>query len=213
MNRFYLLCRGLAGYLQDLYRIAKLDFSNSHSYTKFLTINRVRKEAGAKIFIEAGTYRGVTALRCSSVFDNVYTIELDHKLAATATQLLSKNKNVKVIHGDALLVIPELLESQNLNDVLLFLDGHYSSGETACGEIPEPAAEELRALTKYQTRIKAIIIDDVRSFGTEPGFPKKSDLLRSAEESFGGGFDIKLFLDQLIITRKKQRQPLMSAAH
>ncbi len=202
LSRLYLYCRGLAGFLKDLSLIARGKFSNPHSYTKFLTINRLRKKTGAKIFVEAGTFRGVTAARCASVFEKVYTIELDPKLAQAATRFLTNRKNVKVIQGDALEILPDLLANQDLDRVLLFLDGHYSSGETACGDMAEPAAEELQALVNYRDKINAIVIDDVRSFGTEADFPMKSDLLRSAEETFGDGFDITLFLDQLILTRK-----------
>lgn len=202
MNKLYLYCRGFAGYIQDLYRIAGMNFSNPHSFTKFLIINKLRKSTGATVLVEAGTYRGITTARCSSVFDKVYSIELDPTLAAAAKKFLSKKKNVNVIQGDALQVIPELLENENLNRVLLFLDGHFSGSETGHGHIPEPAAEELKTLSRYSEKIRAIVIDDVRSFGTEPQFPKKSELLQSAEQSFGCGFDINLFLDQLIITRK-----------
>src|SRR6266566_3352015 len=202
MNKLYLYCRGFAGYIQDLYRIARMNFSNPHSYTKFLVINKLRKSTGATVLIEAGTYRGITTTRCSSVFDKVYSIELDPTLAAAAKKYLSRKKNVNVIQGDALQVIPELLENENLNRVLLFLDGHFSGSETGRGHVPEPAAEELKTLSRHSERIRAIVIDDVRSFGTEPQFPKKSELLQSAEQSFGRAFDINLFLDQLIITRK-----------
>ena len=82
MNGLYLYSKGLAGYFQDLYRIARLNFSNPHSYTKFLLIDRVRKNTGATILIEAGTFRGITTARASSVFDQVYSIELDKTLAA-----------------------------------------------------------------------------------------------------------------------------------
>src|SRR5438477_5821033 len=128
MNKLYLYCRGFAGYIQDLYRIAGMNFSNPHSYTKFLVINKLRKSTGATVFIEAGTYRGVTTARCAAVFDKVYSIELDPTLAAAATKYLSRKRNVNVIQGDALQVIPELLENDGLSDVLLFLDGHFSGG-------------------------------------------------------------------------------------
>lgn len=179
-----------------------MKFSNPHSYTKFLVINSVRKNTGATVLIEAGTFRGITTARASSVFDRVYSIELDETLAAAATKKLRTKKNVKVIQGDALQVIPQLLEDERLRDVLLFLDGHFSGGETACGDLPEPAAEELHTLRNYKDKISAIVIDDLRSFGTEIGFPKKSELLRSAEDAFGSDFDITLFLDQLIISKK-----------
>jgi len=202
VNSLRAYVRGIAGYVQDLYLISRINFSNPHSYTKFLILNKVREQTGAKVLIEAGTFRGITTSRAAAVFDQVYSIELDPTLAAAAMRNLKHKTNVKIFEGDALQVIPELFEKEKLSDVLLFLDGHFSGGETACGDTPEPAPEELQRLKRYQKNIKAIVIDDLRSFGTESGFPKKSELLRSAEDSFGSGYDIRVFLDQVIITKR-----------
>ncbi len=203
MNKVNLYLKGLAGYILDIYRIVKLDLTNPHSYTKFQIINTIRKKTGSTVFIEVGTYLGVAAGRCSSVFDTVYTIELSSDLAKQASSYLADEGNVKVIEGDGLEVLPDLLQDEKINDVLVFLDGHFSGGVTACGAIPEPAVEELQILSKYRQKIRAIIIDDFRCFGTELGFPEKSVLLRTAEEHFGNNsFEITVQMDQLIISRK-----------
>jgi predicted O-methyltransferase YrrM len=50
-----------------------------------LQIDALRKRTGAKQFMEAGTYLGLTAERCGRVFERVYTIELDHELVRKAS--------------------------------------------------------------------------------------------------------------------------------
>lgn len=196
----YYTIRGLAGHVLDLYRIARFTFINPHNYTKFRLINSIRKKTNARVFVEAGTYLGITANRCASVFDSVYTIELDVDLARRSSKYLSKRENVTTIQGDALSVIPELLQRDNLSDTLIFLDGHFSGGVTSCGELPEPAVEELRVLSEYKDRIRAIIIDDFRSFGENEEFPSKSELLKAAEESFAE-YAISIQLDLVVIVQ------------
>lgn len=123
-----LAVRGFCGTFMDMFSLALLKPIHPHSYTKFKIINYVRKKTGARICIEVGTYKGITAYRLSKVFDFVYTIELDDKLARVAAQFLRKRKNVRVIQGDGIDLLPELLASEAVDRVLIFLDGHYSGG-------------------------------------------------------------------------------------
>ena len=96
-----------------------------------------------------------------------------------------------------------MLEKEKSGNILLFLDARFSGGLTACGDCPEPALEELKIIAKFRDRVKAVVIDDFRSFGVEPGFPSKSDLLRTSEECFLEDFEISIFLDMLLIERRK----------
>ncbi len=199
---FYADARGYLGFIQDVLRIWRFRFSNPHSYTKFKIINSMRKRTNAKILIESGTFLGRTASRCSSVFDHVYTIELDTQLAARAINVLAPKRNVTVIRGDATEVLPQLLQAADVDNVLVFLDGHFSGGITACGTNPEPAVDEMEQLSLHKEKIRAIIIDDFRCFGTEKDFPSKSDLLKSVERYFPADeFDTTVHLDNLIISR------------
>jgi len=194
---------GFAGYIIDYYRLYRLNFTNPHSYLKFKIIDRVRRQCGSNILIETGTFKGVTTLRCSKVFDRVYTIEIDKKLSDQAKAYLSHRDNVEMLQGDALDVLPNLLNSEDVYDCMFFLDGHYSGGETGKTYIPEPAIEELKIISNYEKKVKAIIIDDFRSFGNESEFPTKSELLQAVENMFPiDKFYTRVFMDQLIITKR-----------
>lgn len=206
VTRLYWFVRGGAGYLIDLYRIATLSFRNPHNMTKYLQIRAVMRRTASKIMIEAGTYRGITAARCASLFEHVYTIELDSMLFHRAAHALSHRPNVTVIHGDVLQELPKLMERDDVRASLVYLDGHFSGGITASGLRPEPAADALALLSKHRDKVCAIIIDDFRSFGVECGTPKKSEIMRTSEECFGSeGFDISVHLDQIIIARQRRR--------
>ncbi|NJN11920.1 MAG: hypothetical protein HC836_29320 [Richelia sp. RM2_1_2] len=189
------------GHLVDLYKIATFKFANApHSYTKFRAIKASQKATQSKVFIETGTYLGVTTRRCAPFFEKVYTIELDKELASKAASFLKPKKNIQVLQGDALDILPELLSQEIVNNCLIFLDGHFSGGVTACGSLPEPAIEELKIIAKYKNKINAVIIDDFRLFGTETGFPSKTNLFQFLEQNFQE-FHITVHLDQIILNR------------
>lgn len=199
---FFRYLRGIAGYVVDLYRLAVLRFANPHSYTKFLLIDKIRRKCHARVCIETGTFLGLTTSRCARVFDEVYTIEIDKALAAKARNFLSARPHVHVICGDALEELPRLFGQLQSSGILVFLDGHYCGKDTGSGTMPEPAIQEIEILANHADKIAAIIIDDFRNFGAEEGFPAKWELLRAVETQLGNKYDIQVFLDQLIITRR-----------
>ena len=203
MKRIMIDIKGWMGHILDLAGAIRFDLKNLHNYTKFRLIRSLKRKSKSKIFIEAGTYFGVTADRCSRVFDKVYTIELNQTLAAKAADFLRPRENVTVIKGDALKMLPQLLELEKTQDALIYLDGHACGPMTSSGDLPEPAVKELALLSSYKEKINAIVIDDFRNFGVEKDFPEKSDLLKSAEDNFPRDhFDIFVQWDQLIILKK-----------
>jgi hypothetical protein len=192
-------------HLGDLLGLLRFRLANPRPYSKFRMIRSIARQTGARMLIETGTFRGITAERCSKVFERVFTIELDKDLAAKAATFLQPRRNVEVIQGDGLVELPRLLERAEVNDALIFLDGHYSGGITAQSDLPEPAVEELRILASFKPKIRAILIDDFRCFGQLPGFPKKSELLQAYETHFADQFAATIHLDQMVIAPRYSR--------
>jgi hypothetical protein len=194
--------RGAAGTVADVFNIVRNRFENPHSYTKFLLIQALARRSGADTFIEAGTFRAVTAERCCRVFQRVFTIELDPQLAAAARLRLAPHTNCTLIENDAANVLTELLSRDDLDNIFVSLDAHFCGEGTATGDVPDPALEELESLAPYHRKIRALVIDDFRSFGTELGFPPKWCVVRAAEELFvPKGFKLSVILDQLVLER------------
>lgn len=192
---------GPAGYAVDLCRVGRFLFVNSHSYTKYLGIVRLQKQTGARIFVETGTYFGVMALRCSKVFDKVITIEIDRDLAEYAGRMLKRRDNVELVQGDAVACLQGLLERPDVDEVVVYLDAHYSGQGTGQGDEPEPAIRELEVLARFKSKIRAVVIDDFRDFGQD-GYPGKGDLVSVAERCFcAKGFTVGVRLDQLVVAR------------
>ena len=189
------------GHVVDLFRLAKFDIRNPHSLSKFRQIKAMSKRCNATTMIETGTFLGNTAMRCSRVFTHVYTIELDEELYKKSKAYLASRKNVESIQGDALKMLPTVLSRPKVSDALIFLDGHFSSGITAHGDLAEPACEEIEVMADFKDKINGFIVDDFRCFGIDTGFPKKSDLLKAVEDYFPN-FEIAIHFDQLLAWKK-----------
>jgi hypothetical protein len=205
MNRQGFTLATIGGHLLDLFRLARFDVRNPHSYSKVRQIRALASRTHSRVFIEAGTFLGNTAMRCSRDFERVITIELDANLFRQAKAYLLHRRNVRCLEGDALKLLPSILEEAEVGDALIFLDGHFSGGVTAQGELTEPACEELTVLARHKDKINAVIVDDFRCFGRDKGWPKRSRLLATIEESFGDNFDYTVHLDQVLIWRVQGR--------
>jgi hypothetical protein len=190
-----------AQYVQDLVKLVTHSFDHPSSLFKFRVLNSVRKRTNSRALVETGTFQGDTSRRSAKVFERVVTIELDPTLAAEAKKSLGKLPNVEVLEGDALALLPEILKTEGLRDILVFLDGHASGGSTACGDLPEPACHELGILEEFSDKLAAIVIDDFRCFGTVPGFPSKLSLVEAVERFIPLGFTYTVQFDQVIISR------------
>jgi hypothetical protein len=59
---------------------------------------------------------------------------------------------------------------------LFWLDGHYSSGETAKGDKDTPIYEELKHILNFPGQGHVIVIDDARCFGNAPDYPDIEEL-------------------------------------
>jgi hypothetical protein len=152
--------------------------------------------------IETGTFLGVTAARCARVFDRVVTIELDADLALRARAYLQRFPNVELLHGDGAKVLPDVITRDDAREAVVFLDGHYSGGVTAHGDVADPALSELDTLAHYSERVCGVVVDDFRLFGTEPGFPSKATLLAATERAFPSPrFRLDVHADQLLVER------------
>jgi hypothetical protein len=192
----------MAGHLVDIWRFIRFDYENPHSYSKFRNILSVARKTGAHQFVETGTYLGRTTRWAAAHFERVVTIELDRELAARASNALSGLRNVEVLQGDAVVRLREVMARPETRNALVYLDGHFSGGVTARGALDEPACEALEVLVPYREKVRAVVIDDFRTFGIEFPTPSKADLLRSVERHFGERFDIIVHLDQVLVLRR-----------
>lgn len=121
------------------------------------------------VFIETGTSTGggiISALEAN--FKEIISIEIDPSLANYHTQFCNLS-NVKIIYGDSLEVLPEVLS--NLNKRATFwLDSHISTNwlttlSTKKGKVAIPLIEELQLIKEHYIKDHVILIDDINFIG------------------------------------------------
>lgn len=192
----------LGGYLVDVLAKLKNTPFTPHSLTKLHNLRTVRNLSGAQTVIEVGTYKGVTTKRLARIFDRVVTIEIDEALYRHAQDRCRGHDNIIFHLGDGAKLLPEIIASER--DMLLFLDGHFSGGETGHGDEPEPVLAELDLIARHLDRACAVVIDDFRLFGVEPGWPRKSEVFAKLENVFPTPqWTITLMNDQFVAYRPR----------
>lgn len=117
-----------------------------------------------KCFIETGTLSGDTIFEMEKYFDKLYTIELSEHYYNSTKSRYNGNK-IEFIFGDSSDELETLLP--NIEEkAIFFLDGHWSSGDTARSEKNDcPLNEEINHINKLFKHEGIIIIDDYRLFG------------------------------------------------
>lgn len=135
-----------------------LKMLHSHTHTSYL--------------IETGTCYGYTTQTASTLFipnknrnkcAGVHSIELSESLFAKAKDKFKNNKNVTLYQGDTIKILPTVLSIVEDKPVI-FLDAHFSMGETAQGQTNTPILGELELIKKSKFNNAILIIDDIRMF-------------------------------------------------
>jgi FkbM family methyltransferase len=111
-------------------------------------------------FIETGTYMGETSIWASTLFKNVFTIEVNSELSQAAERRSNGKKNISFICGDSSDRLKDI--SNNITGTSLYwLDGHWCGGVSKLtGECPLIA--ELNSILSRDEDI--VLIDDARFF-------------------------------------------------
>lgn len=143
----------------------------------------IKKAFDLDTFVEGGTFKGETSKAMSSQFSKVYTIENSDYCYAIAKENLSNYSNVELLKGDTRTHLKSIVKD---NDNMLFwLDAHWSGGETYGEEDECPLIEELKIIYDSKKHF-VILIDDARLFAAPPPSPHKiehwptiSDISRS----------------------------------
>jgi hypothetical protein len=114
-------------------------------------------------YIETGTFLGRGISSVLNNYDTIHSIELSEKWYNYNVEQFKDHSHVKMYHGDSKQVLPMLLETIQ-EPVTIYLDAHYSGGQTEFGEEETPLLYEL-AILKERKFDDIIIIDDCRLLG------------------------------------------------
>lgn len=145
------------------------------------TIREFADKFRLRILVETGTYYGDMVEAMKNHFDQIYSIELSRELYEWSRRRFYGDKRITIIHGNSGIELGNIISFIKI-PALFWLDGHYSAGLTARGDKDTPIYEELMHIFQSDQRGHAIIIDDARCFGTEPGYPSMSELIQFIKE-------------------------------
>ena len=133
-------------------------------------------------FIETGTHKGQMVAALKGLAQKVVSIELSSSYAQAAQDRFSSDDHVHILQGDSSLLFPETLAEQN-GPCLIWLDAHYSGGDTAMGEVESPVLDELKAVLSSPWP-HFVWIDDARCFNGENGYPTLAQLKLMLREKY-----------------------------
>lgn len=133
----------------------------------------LKKISNYDIFIETGTYRGLSSIWASEIFKNVITIENSKDIYKEYSPILKKINNVNPLFGNSKIILRKLTKKMN-SSIIFWLDAHWSSGITYGKNDECPLIEEIKII-KSATKNSIIIIDDARFFCSPPPLPHNTD--------------------------------------
>lgn len=141
-------------------------------------LNNILEALGDEVVaIESGTYKGYTARKLALFVDHVITIEADFNYYTKSKKALQRFRNVTVMCGDSRTLIGQVLPPSETKCVL-WLDAHYSGGDTAGSQDHCPLMDELLQILPLRHSSNSIIlIDDSRGLIGASGWPILSDVV------------------------------------
>jgi hypothetical protein len=101
-------------------------------------------------------------------------------LAARAGARFRGDDRVAVVEGDSGSVLPGVLDGLH-GPALFWLDGHWSGGETARGDLDTPVRAEIEAVLRHRSD-HVLLIDDARCFDGTGGYPALGELIELVTE-------------------------------
>jgi hypothetical protein len=125
---------------------------------------------GASTLIETGTFLGDMDYAVKDIFHAIYSIELSPAIAQRARRRLHAYPHIQILQGDSGAILPRILGGINCQ-CIFWLDGHYSSGITAKGDLETPVIQELLTIFAHPVKNHVILIDDARCFDGTHDYP------------------------------------------
>jgi hypothetical protein len=128
-----------------------------------------KNKFNVNILVETGTFQGEMVEAQRRNFSKIYSIELSHEYFMKAVEKFKRFKHIQILEGDSSVKLKEVTKFLN-EPALFWLDGHYSGGKTAKGELNCPIYGELDTIfsTKYD---HVLVIDDAKDFNGTEDYP------------------------------------------
>ena len=132
-------------------------------------IESFKERFNLNTLVETGTFLGDMAYSQRNNFKRIISIELDEVYFKDAREKFKDCNNIEIIHGDSGKVLKQIINKQD-EPCLFWLDGHYSAGFTAKGELETPILAELETILNNDFQ-HVVLIDDARCFTGKNDYP------------------------------------------
>jgi len=142
---------------------------------KQLVLRHYARRYRLRILVETGTYLGDMVAAMRRRFSCIYSIELGQELWQKACERFSSWPKIKILQGDSAVVLGQVMQEIK-RPALFWLDGHYSAGITAKGELETPIFAELEHIFAHRLKNHVILIDDARCFDGTNDYPTIASL-------------------------------------
>jgi hypothetical protein len=147
------------------------------------TVEKYARRFALNTLIETGTYLGEMVEATKDTFIRIFSIELDGTHYQRAKEWFSGDDHISIIQGDSGKVLPDVIAGIT-QPCLFWLDGHYSEGNTARGELNTPIIKELNHIFNHPVLGHVILIDDARCFIGQNEYPAIDELREMAFRRF-----------------------------
>jgi hypothetical protein len=160
-----------------------------HAY-KVLVVLEYARRFGTPALVETGTYLGEMVEGTRTLFQRVWSVELDDSLYRAAAERFRGLPHVSIGCGDSAEVLPRIVRDEP-GPILFWLDGHWSGGITACGTLDTPIVAELETILDRPGEEDVILIDDAREFGQGDYPPLETIASMISQRHEGWHFEVR----------------------
>jgi len=169
----------------------------------------LRSSMNLTTVVEGGTYQGGSALSLSKIFCTVYTIEKSDIMFELAKKNIGGIENIRQLRGDTREHLPTIVAENN--NVLFWLDAHWSGGDTYGKKDECPLLDELSIIFNSSMNNFAILVDDARLFLAPPPLPhdlKNWPSIKEISESIPFGYNMIINDDVIYIVPALVNMPV-----
>ncbi len=137
-------------------------------------LQQLRESLGTTICVETGTSNGDTTIQAARIFKQVHTVKRQPAMAKGQKHHFSHQPHVTVYQGSSYEALAKMLPTlKTQGKILFFLNDHYNDritpkiaeGPASIENVTE-IRRELQAIKENGVRDCAILVGDIRRFGT-----------------------------------------------
>lgn len=159
------------------------------------------RKYGCVSFIETGTWRGATTKAVARNFKELHTVEVVETLYRENCERFKQMKKIHLYCGDSAVMLGEMIDNvRNKKNILFFLDGHYSGGDTGKGLYETPIIQEIEAIfSKLKGYHFVILIDDAGDFKGDNGYPRLEDFVENLTSRENTKVEVKSDIIRVVV--------------